>query len=330
MNHYPRRTAVLCGLRLSTLLVLLGSPSVWAQESQTVPAPLLHWGATPKDVPEGYMVIEGDIIVPIDFDQRTMPWTTDFWPGGSVVYEFDSNVTPAHRAAMRAAMAVWQSVANVSFHEEGSCGLIHCVHIQDSDHNSADVGRQFFRQYINIFNWDWQFIMCHELAHTLGFWHEHTGPDRDTYVQINWQHIRSGQEHNFERHDDAGRYGPYDFDSVMHYDQYAFSSDGQTTITVLPPNQGWQGFIGQRDHLSRTDQMIMSFIYAFPNWRFVDRNYSGQQQGTFLQPYRDFIVGVNNAPNGGTLWVQPGVYTGRGTFNRPMTVQAPLGGVTLN
>jgi len=252
------------------------------------------------------------------------------WPGGSVVYEFDDNVPPENRANMRNAMAEWEAVAHVSFHEEGSCGLIHCVHIQNSNENSSAVGRQFFRQYVNIFNWNLRFIICHELGHLLGFFHEQSRTDRNTYVRINYEHIDPSERYNFDIEDGSGRYGPYDFDSVMHYGQFDFSIDGQPTITVLPPNEEWQTRIGQHSHLSRMDQMIMSFLYSYSNWRFVDGSYSGSEQGTFLQPYRSFNTGVNNTPNGGTLWVQPGVYSVRGTYTRPMTWRAPLGGVTLN
>ena len=165
----------------------------------------------------------------------------------------------------------------------------------------------------------------------LGFWHEQSRSDRDTYVRINWDQIQPGEESNFDREDNSGRYGPYDFDSLMHYGQFDFAIGDLPTITVLPPNEQWQTLIGQRSHLSRMDQMIMSFIYSYPNWVFVDRNYTGIFQfGTFLEPYRDFVVGVNNTPNGGVLWVQPGTYAARGTFTRTMTWQAPLGGVTLN
>ncbi len=37
----------------------------------------------------------------------------------------------------------------------------------------------------------------HELMHALGFWHEHTRPDRDDYIQVVFGNIRPGYEQNF-------------------------------------------------------------------------------------------------------------------------------------
>ncbi|XP_037795098.1 zinc metalloproteinase nas-8-like [Penaeus monodon] len=73
--------------------------------------------------------------------------------------------------------------------------------------------------------WD-QGTIYHELLHSLGFFHEHNRPDRDNYVEILWDNISSGQDKNFRKRS----YStvelidlPYDFDSVMHYNPYAFS-----------------------------------------------------------------------------------------------------------
>lgn len=35
-------------------------------------------------------------------------------------------------------------------------------------------------------------IVVHELGHVVGFWHEHTRPDRGDYVQILYENIMPG------------------------------------------------------------------------------------------------------------------------------------------
>jgi len=35
-------------------------------------------------------------------------------------------------------------------------------------------------------------IVVHELGHVIGFWHEHTRPDRGDYVHILYEHIMPG------------------------------------------------------------------------------------------------------------------------------------------
>jgi hypothetical protein len=38
--------------------------------------------------------------------------------------------------------------------------------------------------------------IMHELMHRVGFHHEHTRPDRDTYVEILWDNIDAGQSYS--------------------------------------------------------------------------------------------------------------------------------------
>ena len=65
--------------------------------------------------------------------------------------------------------------------------------------------------------------IVHEIFHALGFAHEHQSPARDQYIKINDLNIRVK----------AGQFAilksgfvfeePYDFESISHYDAYAFS-----------------------------------------------------------------------------------------------------------
>ena len=66
-------------------------------------------------------------------------------------------------------------------------------------------------------------IIIHEMGHAIGFQHEQTRSDRDSFVYIQTQNIQSGVAYNFMRYTPSqiSSYGvPYDYTSVMHYSQY--------------------------------------------------------------------------------------------------------------
>ena len=63
-------------------------------------------------------------------------------------------------------------------------------------------------------------VAIHELGHAIGFYHEHTRPDRDQYISVITDNIIYGIE-NFEKarpgETNTLGYG-YDYASIMHYD----------------------------------------------------------------------------------------------------------------
>src|SRR5262245_50664612 len=195
-----------------------------------------HAQITPsKDLPEGYSLIDGDILVPTwfvdDVLQGRSPlatYRTNLWTNGLIRFEFDANVTATNQTNMENAMLVLEGVANVDFLPcGGNCNTGNYVHIQNSTGNNSQVGMVGGQQIINIVSWDSRFTIVHELLHCLGFYHEHTRPDRNTFVQINCNNVQGGCNgtifnDNFVIPNDASTYGTYDFDSLMHYGQCAF------------------------------------------------------------------------------------------------------------
>jgi len=287
-----------------------------------------------------YIIIEGDIQIPVKYKDNIIAatWDTKFWTNGTVPFEFDANVTSANQQRMLDAMAEWERAVTIDF--VARTNEQDYIHIQDASTNDSRVGMQGGQQIMNIFNWNRRFIMAHELGHALGYWHEQSRPDRDNYIRIETANIQTDAARNFDKHDAAGYYGPYDFDSVMHYGQCDFSIDcpvGSTcscthsTITVLTDTT-WQTRIGQRNHLSRMDTLTMSFIYPESNWRFVDGKRGGlpfSGSGSFFDPFRVFSLAASLTPEGGTIWVQPDSYSYTGTLTKRMSIKAPLGDVTI-
>lgn len=94
--------------------------------------------------------------------------------------------------------------------------------------------------------------IMHEILHALGFHHQHNTPDRDVYITIVPENIRTGKERHFRKNlaTDVTDYGvQYDYASVMHYRPTAYSRNHNPTIIPKDPD----ATIGQRLELSEGD-----------------------------------------------------------------------------
>jgi hypothetical protein len=189
-------------------------------------------------------------------------WNANLWTGGVVPYEFDANTTADDQTAMRQAMDALEAVANVHFVPRA--GEANYLHISDYTGNYSYVGMIGNMQPVGIFNWNYRYIMCHELMHALGLWHEQSRPDRDQYITVNYDQIQPDWRSQYDIQPGPVPEGPYDFDSVMHYgpcDASICCAAGATcgcapecsTMTTMPPYAGSQGLMGQRTHLSAGD-----------------------------------------------------------------------------
>eukprot|EP00111_Clytia_hemisphaerica_P024238 TCONS_00071436-protein len=124
------------------------------------------------------------------------------------------------------------------------------------------IGRVGGKQQISLGNGcGTKGVAIHEMMHALGFFHEQSRRDRDSYITINWNNIPGRVRYNFEkyRHGQAQTLGqPYDKKSVMHYGNYAFSTNRQKTIVSKSnPNE----VLGQRRGLSTIDIRQLKTMY---------------------------------------------------------------------
>jgi len=98
----------------------------------------------------------------------------------------------------------------------------------------SSVGAVNKEQEVSLASGCWhKGTVIHEILHALGFWHEQSRPDRDNYVTIKSENIHPSLLYNFKKFSPSKvsqSDSPYDVSSVMHYDGYAFSSNGRATI----------------------------------------------------------------------------------------------------
>ncbi|XP_065821828.1 bone morphogenetic protein 1-like isoform X4 [Labrus bergylta] len=180
------------------------------------------------------------------------------WPDGIIPYVISGNFSGSQRAIFRQAMRHWEKHTCVTFTERTTeesyivftyrpCGCCSYVGRRGNGPQAISIGK----------NCDKFGIVVHELGHVIGFWHEHTRPDRDQHVSIIRDNIQPGQEYNFLKMepDEVDSLGEvYDFGSIMHYARNTFSR-GIFLDTILPRYDinGVRPPIGQRTRLSNGD-----------------------------------------------------------------------------
>jgi len=99
--------------------------------------------------------------------------------------------------------------------------------------------------------------------HALGFDHMQNHADRDKYVLIQVQNIEPKHLQNFDKvssHLFGNFETPYDYYSIMHYDNTAFSRNGD--YTIIPRQWQFLDVIGKQVGLSRGDVKRLNTMYG--------------------------------------------------------------------
>lgn len=179
----------------------------------------------------------------------------------AVPYEIASNLPDQYR--IHDSIAHWEENSDIRFVERTSSNADqypNYIRFVVSTGCASYVGMQGGMQQIYLAKACSTGNTIHEIGHALGLWHEQSRNDRDQHVEIHYENIYRGYEHNFDiRSSDGEDLGEYDYGSIMHYPSWAFSRNGEDTI--VPLREGVE--IGQRDTLSQGDLAAISMMYDF-------------------------------------------------------------------
>jgi len=185
------------------------------------------------------------------------------WPNGLVYYDFSIEISQTNRNRTREAMDLLEAEVGVLFTPRTL--QPNYIHIIEGGGNYSAVGMVGGSQTLSMYNWDAPYVICHELMHALGRLHQQSRSDRDDYIEVNWGCIDPSGAGNYDKCESCPNYGEYDFESIMHYGQWGFST-GCPTMTCLPPYEEYQDVMGQLDDLSDGDIETLLYMYGAPGY----------------------------------------------------------------
>jgi len=190
---------------------------------------------------ENAQLFQGDMkFEPSQFFGKTLSTSNNrLWPNGIVPYVISSEFTSSEVALIEESMRMIESRTErcITFRRQVSSDT-NWISIVNKVGCWSFVGRNTFpsSQEVSIQKGGCMYkgTIVHEFLHAMGFWHEQSRADRDSFVRITYNNIMDGYAYAFDREDNSQTFNlPYDLNSIMHYDNNAFSKNGQPTIVAI-------------------------------------------------------------------------------------------------
>jgi|GEM_PF-2099947 len=241
----------------------------------------------------GLLIYQGDIV--IDESQIREPGSLKGaaiktiggrWPNKVVYYTISPDLPRQSRVTE--AIEHWEKHTDMEFVERTDQDN-YVEFIWDASICASYVGMMSSRQNIWLADWGTKGNVIHEIGHAVGLIHEHSKPNRDNFVLINWDEIEEGKEHNFLIDEQALQTDGFDFESIMLYYSNAFRIGSKPTITKLDGST----YQTQRRKLSDDDIRMVNLLYSWPV-----ADFSADQTSTGVgKPIRFLDQSSNNPTN---------------------------------
>ncbi|KAF4071868.1 hypothetical protein AMELA_G00267830 [Ameiurus melas] len=191
-----------------------------------------------SDEPE---LVEGDIAVSVDNERNADPCTSRgcMWPKSTdgkvyVPYVILNQYSSTELQVIKRGLDSFASFSCIRFTPRTN--QRDYISIESRNGCYSYIGRLGNAQTVSLARSGcvYYHTVQHELLHALGFNHEQTRSDRDSYIRVGWENIQSGMEHNFNKIATLNQGTPYDYNSVMQYHRTAFSKNGLPTMIPIP------------------------------------------------------------------------------------------------
>jgi uncharacterized repeat protein (TIGR02543 family) len=266
------------------LCAMLAAGSLPAASAGLVPnargAGLVEGRPVAFEIVDGWAVVEGDIILgraeelaralnrPADQPDAkgfAIGYQSTLWPAGpsgafEVPYTVESDPAGNVPAAIAAFNAYFPGFLQFVPRTTQADYVAFVLNLPDSTPACMSaLGRSGGRQVISGPPACRVGTLLHEMGHAIGLQHEQSRPDRDQYIA--WQ---SGNQAKALRANSTPEtfnrktVAPYDFASIMHYDDFTFSGNGLPTHVTIPPGIE----IGQRQQYSTADLDAVRRLYG--------------------------------------------------------------------
>ncbi|KAL5277301.1 hypothetical protein ACFFRR_002497 [Megaselia abdita] len=190
------------------------------------------------------------------------------WPNGIIYYQFDSAVPTSFRQLILRSLGKIEAATCLRF-IEGANFEGHHIRVTNIRGSGcwSYVGYNHRVQELSLGpGCEWESTVIHEFLHALGFHHQQCSSDRDDYIEVHLENVKEDYRSNFKKYtrDEVTAYGArYDYDSIMHYSAYAFSSNGEPTMVakIMPDGAN----MGEANKMSPTDIFKINIMYKC--WR---------------------------------------------------------------